>query len=376
MDGEEEGAVLEVMRSGWIGMGPRCEEFEERFAAYVGAPHAVSVSSCTAAIHLALRAVGIGQGDEVITTPLTFVATVNAILDAGARPVLVDIDPETLNMDPERCEMAITERTKAILPVHFAGLPADMGRICSIAANRGIRVIEDAAHAVGAEWNTRRIGGIPGSIACFSFYPNKNLATFEGGMVTTDSPEIAERVKVMRLHGLDKDAWKRYGEGAKRKLSEAVMWGMKGNMTDVQAAVALVQLGKLDGFMGAREANALRYDALFCRLPVRRPLARSGDRHGLHLYNLLLDASKLDVSRDEIVDEICGAGIGATVHYLPVHLHLHFQQVLGYGRGSFHAAECASETIITLPVQPKLSGDEVEYIGATVKSIIERHCVT
>lgn len=373
---EEEAAVLEVLRSGWIGMGPKCQEFEAAFAAYVGTEHAIAVSSCTAALHLSLLALGVGKGDEVITTPFTFAATLNSILYVGARPVLVDIDPATLNIDPERVRTAITPRTKAIMPVHFGGLPCDMDALTAVSREKGVVIVEDAAHAVGAKWGNVRIGGISGTTACFSFYPNKNLATFEGGMVTTDSSLVAEKIKTMRLHGLDNEAWKRYHAGTQLTFSEAGMQGFKYNMTDMQAAMALVQLSKLEGFLDARELHARQLDEAFSALPVRRPTFRKAHRHGLHLYNLLLDHGRLDASRDEIVTEIREAGIGATVHYRVAHLHPYFREVIGHAHGDFPIAEKAAENILTLPIQPKLTQSDVAYIAQTVGDIIRRHCIT
>ncbi|MEK7463246.1 MAG: DegT/DnrJ/EryC1/StrS aminotransferase family protein, partial [Patescibacteria group bacterium] len=227
---EELKAVKQVLDSGWVGMGPRCEEFEKLFAEYVGAKYAVSVSSCTAALHLALLAANVGPGDEVITTTLTFVATTNAIEYAGAKPVLVDIDPHTLNIDPKLIGAAITKKTKAIIPVHYGGLPCEMNKIFAIAKKHGLAVVEDAAHAIASRWKGKMIGGLKNSLACFSFYPNKNMTSVEGGMVTTDNKKIAENIKITRLHGMDNEAWKRYRGGKKIIRSEMVMLGFKYNL--------------------------------------------------------------------------------------------------------------------------------------------------
>jgi dTDP-4-amino-4,6-dideoxygalactose transaminase len=371
---EEERAVLEVLRSGWIGMGPRCLAFERAFAEYVGAAHAVAVSSCTAALHLALLAARVGPGDEVITTPLTFAATLNAILYTGARPVLVDVAAGTGNLDPEQVERAATPRTKAILAVHFAGLPCDLDALPRIAERRGLALVEDAAHAVGAEWRGRRIGGTPNSIACFSFYPNKNITSGEGGMLTLDAADSARLAEGLRLHGLDSDAWGRYRAGASLTPSQVEALGYKYNMTDVQAAIGLVQLARIEQFLATRESNARTLDEAFRGLPVRRPQETRPHRHALHLYNLVLDLERLDASRDEIVAEIRAAGVGATVHYLPVHLHPYFRRTLGHGPGSFPAAEELGNSILTLPVQPKLTADDLAHVATTARAVIGRHC--
>src|SRR3989344_7301158 len=357
--GEEEiKAVTEVLKSGWIGMGPKCIEFEQAFAQYVGSPFAVSVSSCTAALHLALAALDIGPEDEVITTPFTFVATVGAIEYVGARPVLVDIDPRTININPVLVERAITSKTKAIIPVHFGGLPCAMERLTGIAKKHGVAIVEDAAHAIGARWRSTMIGGIPGSIACFSFYPNKNITTIEGGMITTDSRTLADKFTIMRLHGLDNEAWRRYNQGSQLTFSEAVMRGFKYNMTDVSAALGICQLKKLEMFLKTRETYAKIYNNYFLDLPCTiqyQPNTINADsRHALHLYTLVLDLSRLNATRDMIVQEIRSSGIGATVHYRAAHLHPYFKR-LGYEQGAFPESERISDSIITIPLAPSMS---------------------
>jgi len=375
--GEEEiKAVTEVLKSGWIGMGPKCIEFEQAFAQYVGSPFAVSVSSCTAALHLALAALDIGPEDEVITTPFTFVATVGAIEYVGARPVLVDIDPRTLNINPELVERAITSKTKAIIPVHFGGLPCAMERLTGIAKKHGVAIVEDAAHAIGARWRSTMIGGIPGSIACFSFYPNKNITTIEGGMITTDSRTLADKFTIMRLHGLDNEAWRRYNQGSQLTFSEAVMRGFKYNMTDVSAALGICQLRKLEDFLTARERYAEIYNQYFvdlpCTIQYQQTSTCTGDRHALHLYILTLDLEKLDTTRDAIVQEIRDNGIGATVHYRAIHLHPYFRR-LGYLLGSLPHSERISHSVITLPLTPSMSEEDATRVAQITRAVILRH---
>lgn len=371
---EEIRAVTEVLRSGWIGMGPKCLEFEKAFAEYVGAPYAVSVSSCTAALHLSLVALGIGRGDEVITTPLTFVATVNAIEETGAHAVLADIDPRTLNISPKCVESAIGSRTKAIMPVHFGGLSCEMSALSKIAKKHNLFLIEDAAHAAGSGYHGRRIGGLPGSLACFSFYPNKNMTTVEGGMITLESDELAKNLNVMRLHGLDNEAWKRYRAGAKLTFSEVVSRGFKYNLTDMQAAIGLCQLRRLEEFIATKERYAAIYDEHFQDLPVlRQPRGtKDGERHSLHLYVLVVRPERFAVSRDELVSEIRALGIGATVHYKAVHLHPYFFGWLA-GNGSVKNSEYASDNIFTVPLSPSMSEREALRVAKTVRKVLKAH---
>ncbi|TSC96858.1 MAG: spore coat polysaccharide biosynthesis protein SpsC [Parcubacteria group bacterium Athens0714_26] len=375
---EEIEAVTKVLKSGWIGMGPKCIEFEKLFAEYVGSKYAVAVSSCTAALHLSLAALGIGPEDEVITTPFTFVATVNAIEHVGAKPVFVDIDLETLNMNPDLLEIAITSKTKAIIPVHFGGLPCFMNRILQIAKQHNLYVVEDAAHAIGAKIDGCMVGGIKDSIACFSFYPNKNITSIEGGMITTDSEDFKKKLEIMRLHGLDNEAWKRYCSGANFTLSRAVMPGFKYNMTDVQAAVGICQLKKLEKFLEIKEKYASIYDREFADLPCARQYRHKStkiNRHALHLYLLILNRSQLDANRNEIVTEIRERGIGATVHYEAVHLHPYFQERLGFSEGSFPITEYVAENILTLPLGSSMSQEEIEWVVKKVKEVVISHRV-
>jgi dTDP-4-amino-4,6-dideoxygalactose transaminase/glycosyltransferase involved in cell wall biosynthesis/ubiquinone/menaquinone biosynthesis C-methylase UbiE len=367
---EEVEEVAATLRSGWIGTGPRAERFEEEFAAYVGARHAVSLSSCTAGLFLSLLAAGVGPGDEVITTPLTFAATVNVIEHAGARPVLADVDPSTLNLDPSQVERAVTPRTRAVIPVHFGGLPCDMDALNRVAEARGLAVVEDAAHATGARYRGRMAGALARA-ASFSFYANKNLTTGEGGMVTTDDAELAERVRLLRLHGLSGDAWRRFST---RRLmrSDVLAPGYKLNMTDIAAALGLHQLRKQERFMETRERYAAIYDEAFAGLPARRqprPAAPSADRHALHLYTLVLEEGRWRVPRDEVVAALLAENVGAAIHYRAVHTHPFYRDKYGFRPEDFPHAFAVGESILSLPLTPAMSERDLSDVIAAVRKV-------
>lgn len=369
--GEEEiSEVVETIKSGWIGMGKKTQLFEERFAEYVGAKYAVAVSSCTAALELCLALNGIGPGDEVITTPMTFVATANSILYRRATPVFVDINYDTLNIDPSLIEAAITSKTKAIIPVHFGGLPCDMDSIEEIAKKYKLTVIEDAAHAVGARYNGKMIGDSE-NFVCFSFYPNKNLSTAEGGMITFFSEEMAERARILRQHGLNRDAWKRFG--SKQIVnSDMIDLGFKYNMTDLQASLALPQLEKQEKFLTIREEMAKKYDAAFLNYPGIKLQFRPKDihlnRHAIHLYVLLIDPAMFNATRDEISEAIRAENIGTGVHYSPVHLETYYREHFGYASGLFKNAERVGESTLTLPLTPSMDKKDIaNVISGTIK---------
>ena len=367
--GEEEVlAVSDTLRSGWITTGPQTLRFEEEFAAYVGAAHAVACCSGTAALHLALRAFGIGPGDEVVTTPYTFVASTETILYVGAKPVFVDVDPTTLNMDPEAVESAITPRTKAILPVHIAGFPCEMDRITEIAARRGLRVLDDAAHALPASFHGRRIGAI-GDATAFSFYATKNLTTGEGGMITTGDPKLAEKMRVLRLHGIQGDAWKRYTKGG-RWFYEVVDQGYKYNMSDIQAAMGRVQLRKLDALDLIRRDHARRFRRAFADLPL--VLQREDDedrRSALHLFIVRLDPARTGWSRESLIEALREEGVYTSVHFIPVHLHPYYRD-LGFRRGMFPLAEAAYDQAITLPFYPAMPSSSLERLLEVVHTLL------
>ncbi len=357
--------VVATLRSGWIGTGPRTHEFERCFREYIGAAHAVALSSCTAALELALEVIGVGAGSEVITTPMTFVATANVIVHRGARPVFVDIERETFNIDPARIEAAITPRTRAIIPVHVAGRPCRMDDIMDIARRHNLVVIEDAAHAIEAVYSGRKIGAI-GDMAAFSFYPTKNLTTAEGGMLTTSVEEWAERVRLLSLHGLDRDAWKRYSaEGFVQY--EATCAGHKFNMTDVQAAMGLPQLARLEDNLVIRERHWHHYNEGLAGLPgISTPLEETGIRHARHLYTLLVDPSS-GLTRNELAAALKADNIGTGIHFIAVHLHQFYRQTFGCKRGDYPEAEHVSDRTLSLPLSPALTDEDVDDVICAVR---------
>ena len=361
-DEEEEQLVLQTLRSLWIGQGPLVERFEHELGAYLDARHVVAVSSCTAGLQLALVAAGIGPGDEVITTPFTFVATVNSIVQTGASPVLVDIDRDTLSLSPDRVAEAITERTKAIMPVHFGGRPLDSPAFAALADKHDLWIVEDAAHAIGAVAAGRRVGGLrhPRVLSVFSFYPNKNLASAEGGAVALEDDALADRVRTLRLHGLDVDAWKRYTEN-RYIPSLAVAPGFKYNWTDLQAAIALGQLAKLEGALAVREHLASAYDERLADIEGIRLLDRGPSglywRHALHLYQVAVDGAP--PRRDAVVGRLRERGIGAAVHYIGVNHHPQYRSETRYP-----ASDWATSSLLTLPLHLHLSLSDVERVVA------------
>jgi dTDP-4-amino-4,6-dideoxygalactose transaminase len=368
---EEEREVLDTLRSGWIGTGPKALRFEQMFAEYVGAKHALAVNSCTAALHLSLIAAGIKPGDEVITSPLTFAATANVAVHAGARPVFADIDPQTLNISPANIERAITDRTRAVIVVHFGGLPCRMDEITEMTQRHKLALIEDAAHAVGSRYNGRLIGGL-GNLACFSFYANKNLTTAEGGMVTTDDDDLAEQIAVYRLHGLSRHAWQRYAS-RRLMLSDALYPGYKYNMPDLLASLGIHQLQRVEDGLLTREHYAHMYDAAFRQIPGIRLQPRPTDgrnRHGLHLYVLLLDLAQFRVARNQVIDALLAENIGAALHYRALHMHPYYRDTYGYQPADFPAAAAAGESILSLPLTPCMSEQDVSDVIEAVHKVL------
>ncbi len=371
--GEDEiQAVVETLRSGWLTTGPKVRQFEEDFARYIGCRHAVALNSGTAALHLALEAVGIKAGDEVLVPTLTFAATAAVVLHLQAKPRLVDCRPETLNLDPDQIERAITAKTRAIIPVHISGLPCEMGRILEIAKAHNLRVIEDAAHALPARFQEQRVGTI-GDITCFSFYATKTITTGEGGMATTQNPEWAERMRIMGLHGISKDAWKRYtAEGS--WYYEILSPGYKYNLTDLAAAIGIQQLKKCDQFWQARRRIAALYTEGFQDMPeITTPaLAREG-QHAWHLYILQLNLERLRISRNEFVELLKQYQIGTSVHFIPLHLHPYYRETFGYRPQDLPQASAAFERIVSLPLYPKMTEAQVQHVISAVREIVRQN---
>lgn len=364
-------AVADAVRGGWTTSGPRVAEFESKFASYVGAKHALAVSSCTAGLHLALSALGVGPGDEVITTPLTFCATVNAILQTGATPVLVDVG-EDLNVCPQEIKTALTRRTKAILPVHIGGLPCDMDAIWDLARRHRLYVVEDAAHAAGAGVSSNRIGAGPSDAVAFSFYATKNLSTGEGGMVTTGDQELAERMRILALHGISRDAWKRRND-QDSWFYEVVAEGYKYNLSDILAALGIVQLSRLEKMNRRRREIAARYTEIFSGIPGIEPAPEiAGRTHAWQLYILRLRPEILGVSRSEFIRAMRAQGVECSVHFIPIPLHPYYADKLEF-RHPLTRALTEYERIVSLPLYSGLTDAEVEQVIAAVQETASVH---
>lgn len=361
--------VVATLKSGWLGTGPKVAQFERDFAAYCGAPHAVAVNSCTAALHLSLLAAGLEPGDEVITSPLTFCASVNAIIHAGATPVLADIDPVTMNLDPAEAAARITDRTRAILPVHFAGRPCDMDALGALAESHGLKIIEDCAHAIETEYRGRKAGTF-GGFGCFSFYVTKNVATGEGGMVLARDEADAARIKTLALHGMSKDAWKRFSdEGYRHYL--VTECGFKYNMMDIQAALGIHQLARVEVNWARRQEIWHRYQTAFAEMPVGRPAPPALEtRHAHHLYTILIDAQLAGIGRDAFLEAMTAANIGVGVHYLSVPEHPYYQKRFGWRPEDWpHAMRIGRQTV-SLPLSARLTDCDVADVVAAVGRII------
>lgn len=358
---EEIQEVAASLKSGWLGTGPKVAQFEEDFRSYKGAACAVALNSCTAALHLSILAAGIGPGDEVITTPMTFCATVNAIIHAGAIPVLADIDPVTMNIDPEQVEEKITSQTKGILPVHFAGRVCNMKAIMDVAKKYNLKVIEDCAHAIETEYHGKKAGAF-GDFGCFSFYVTKNIVTGEGGMVLTRSEEDAPRIKRLALHGMSKDAWKRFGdEGYKHYF--VVECGFKYNMMDLQAAIGIHQLKRIESYWKRRQQIWQRYNEAFADLPIKLPAEpEPGTRHAYHLYTILVDEEKCGISRDAFLSAMTQQNIGVGVHYMSIPEHPYYQKAFGWRPEDYRNAMRIGRQTVSLPLSAKLTDGDVEDV--------------
>jgi dTDP-4-amino-4,6-dideoxygalactose transaminase len=372
--GEEEiSEVAAVLRSGWLTTGPKTKRFEEEFARYIGPDiEALAVNSATAGLHLALEAAGVGAGDEVITATYTFTSTAEVVRYLGANPVFVDVREDSLNIDVSALEAAITGRTKAIMPVHFAGLACDMAPILEVAARYGLKVIEDAAHALPATSGGRMIGALESDATVFSFYATKALATGEGGMIVTRNPQLANRCRIMRLHGIDRDAFNRYTSQTPAWFYSVVAPGFKYNMTDVAAAIGIHQLRKLDRFLQRREALAHRYDRGLAGLPLRLPAHAPGNEtHAWHLYVVRLDADA-PVTRDNFIDEMAAAGIGTSVHFIPLHLHPYWRDTYRLAPEQFPNATQAFDHAVSLPLYTRMTDADQDRVISTVQTILNR----
>lgn len=371
--GEEEiQAVTDVLRSGWLTMGARTFEFERQFAAYVGAPYAVAVSSCTAALHLALEAAGISRGDEVLVPTTTFTATAEVVTYCGAMPVLVDVDAVTFNLDPQDAARKVTPRTKAIIPVHFGGTPCDMAEITELATARGLHVIEDAAHALPASYRGQRVGALS-DLTAFSFYATKTLTTGEGGMITTTNAGYARRMQMMRLHGIERDAWKRYSaEGS--WFYEVLENGFKYNLTDLQAALGLAQLGKCSAMSTVRERIARRYSAAFSSIEALQVPTVPADREtSWHLYVLRLNLDRLRIDRNQFIRELAERGVSTSVHFIPLHLQPVYQREFGYAPGDLPVAEREYQRSLSLPIYSAMNDAEIEHVIQAVTDVADQY---
>jgi dTDP-4-amino-4,6-dideoxygalactose transaminase len=380
---EEIREVLDVLKSGWVTTGPKVRLFEEEFAEYVGCKHAIAVNSCTAALHLALEAVGVVEGDEIITSPMTFAATSEVIRYFKARPIFVDIDSKTMNVDVKLVEDTVKrkfesgngKRLKAIIPVHYAGYPCDMDALMALASRYDLRIIEDAAHAFPTSYKGKMIGTL-GDITCFSFYATKNITTGEGGMITTENEEYADRMRIMSLHGISKDAWKRYtAEG--NWYYEIIAPGYKYNLTDIAAGLGVAQLRKADAFLKRRMQIADRYHEAFQELDeLGLPLAvegKEGTTHSWHLYVIRLDLRRLQIDRNRFIEELRHKGIGTSVHFIPLHIHPYYRETYGYRPDDFPVAHETYQRIISLPIYAKMTDHDVERVVESVTEIVKSH---
>ncbi len=364
--------VVACLESGWITTGPRVKQFEEDLKAYVGAPYMLALSSATAGLHLVLAALKLQPGDEVITTPMTFAATLNTIVLTGGTPVLVDVEPGTYNIDVTRIQAAITPRTRAIMPVHFAGLPVDLDPLYALAQKHNLRVIEDAAHAIGTHYKGRQIGGF-GDTQVFSFHPNKNMTTGEGGAVATRDPALAENIALLRFHGMDREAWDRFGKKGSQHY-EIVTPGYKYNMMDLQAALGLHQLKQLDGFIQRRTQLALRYQKIFAgwkqwSLPATPAYAH---QHAWHLYAPLINPDAAGMDRDAFMAGMKERDIGTGLHYRAAHLYPYYREHYGFQPGDFPVAESISERIVSLPLFPAMTDADQDRVIAAMTDLFQR----
>jgi len=364
--------VVTCLKSGWITTGPRVKQFEDDLKTYLGAPNVLALTSATAGLHLVLTALNLKPGDEVITTPMTFAATLNTIVLAGGTPVLVDVEPGTYNMDVTKIEKAVTKRTRAIMPVHFAGLPVDLDPLYDIAKKHDLRVIEDAAHAIGTEYKGRRIGSF-GDVQVFSFHPNKNMTTGEGGCVATRDEKLASDVALLRFHGMDREAWNRFGKKGSQHY-EIITPGYKYNMMDIQAALGLHQLKQLDSFIKRRTVLALRYQEVLADWPQWTITRASSYKHlhAWHLYTPLINPDIAKMDRDSFMQGMKERNIGTGLHYRAVHLYPYYRDQFGFKRGDFPNAETISDRIVSLPLFPAMTDADQDRVIAAMTDLFTR----
>lgn len=369
--GEEEiSEVVNVLRGGWLGTGPKVSEFERNFCSYKNSAHAIAVNSATAALHLSFVVSNLQSGDEVITTANTFCATINAIIHAGATPVLVDINPETYNLDVKKIEDAITPRTRAICPVHYAGLPCEMDEIERIARKYGLLIIEDCAHGIETLYKGRSVGTI-GDFGCFSFYSTKNVVTGEGGMILTKNEQHAGRMRILALHGMTKDAWKRFGDSGYQHY-EVVEAGFKYNMPDIQAALGIHQLARVEKNWLRRKEIWELYTVRLKHLPLSLPRQASQlDRHAFHLFPIRVNTSKSGITRDKFIKEMTGRNIGVGVHYLSIPEHPLYQREFGWKPDAYPEAKAFGRETVSLPLSAKLTNDDVEDVILAIEDILD-----
>lgn len=368
---EEIAEVTDTLSSDWITTGPKVKEFETEFARYIGADAALALNSCTAGLHLSLISLGIGPGDEVITTPMTFCSTVNVIEQVGARPILVDVQPDTLNISPDLLEMAVTKKTKCILPVHYTGHPCEMGAITEIAHVKNLFVVEDAAHAFPASYKEQIVGTI-GDLTAFSFYATKNMTTAEGGMLTGDR-EVIEKARIYSLHGMDRNAWKRYDAGGSWYY-EVIYPGYKYNMTDIQASIGLQQLKKIESFQKRRREIVNEYDKAFSQYPFFEiPYQLPDIDHAWQLYVLRLNLETLQIGRHQFIEELKDRNIGTSVHFIPIHLHPYYRDKYGFKPEDYPVAYANFQRIISLPIYPRMSDQDISDVIEAVLDVAEKY---
>lgn len=371
IDKKEIKEVLDTLKSGWITTGPKVKIFEQKFAKFIGAKYAVAVNSCTAAMHLALAAIGLKKGDEVIVPTMTFAATAEVVRYFDARPVLVDVEPDTLLIDPGEIEKKITKKTKAIIPVHYGGQACDIDKILKIARQYKLKVIWDAAHSLPTKYKGKLVGTFP-DITCFSFYATKTITTGEGGMITTDNKKLAEKMRVLSLHGISKDAWKRYTT-AGSWYYEIIYPGFKYNLTDIAASMGLAQLKKSTLFLQKRRKIANLYNLAFKNLPeIKTPTTKKYSTHCWHLYVIQLNLGKLKINRDQFIEKIKKRNIGVSVHFIPLHIHPYYRKKYGYKAKDLPNAYAAYKRIISLPIYPKMTQKDIQDVIWTIKDIINK----